>query len=204
MGTLIGTTVAAGHKEFIGNYDISERFKLVSLLHLCLSLVARVWWLVASDDAVRLISRVFGIQQQFTCLANRGLSAPCSYIHLLLPWSSPKHRSRACGLTRWLSLVVVDYKLWGPFVATCILTQSFIHRHRHRHRRVQPMLSVCCGLCSSILGDRLPGQQCSVCRVATAAVVIQLICLSSYSACPLTPVHRDRQIIIQIALIKLY
>lgn len=80
MGTLIGTTVAAGHKEFIGNYDISERFKLVSLLHLCLALVA----LVATDDAVRLISRVFGIQQQFTCLANRGLSAPCSSIHLLL------------------------------------------------------------------------------------------------------------------------
>lgn len=83
MGTLIGTTVAAGHKEFIGNYDISERFKLVSLLHLCLALVALVA-LVATDDAVRLISRVFGIQQQFTCLANRGLSAPCSSIHLLL------------------------------------------------------------------------------------------------------------------------
>lgn len=37
--TLIGTTVA-GHKEFIGNYDISQRFKLVPLLPLSLAVDA--------------------------------------------------------------------------------------------------------------------------------------------------------------------
>lgn len=100
MGTLIGTTVAAGHKEFIGNYDISERFKLVSLLHLCLSLVA-----VATDDAVRLISRVFGIQQQFTCLANRGLSAPCSSIHLLLSLDVVVAKAQKPSL--WIDSLVV-------------------------------------------------------------------------------------------------
>lgn len=107
--SLIGTTVA-GHKEFIGNYDISERFKLVSLP--TLFLIVRLAWCCPPSNHPGISIHWEFCSNLPALLANRCLHSDSGagwWINLCCVFLS------LCLSGRWNSV---------PFVATCILTQS--------------------------------------------------------------------------------